>query len=184
MPLEVRSKLTLRGNRLKIDAAAAVETATDIFVALGCSENIARIVVEHLADTSLCGMESHGLMRTLQYAEQFQNGYMVPSAEPHVVTTARGTQEVDGGGGIGIPAMHLAYQHGMAMAAETGISALAIRHVGHTGRHGAFADNAVEQGFLTLCTGGGNRQNWRQVARTAAQTAYYHQPLVRWHSRW
>ncbi len=164
MPLEVRSKLTLCGNRLKIDAAAAVETATDIFVALGCSENTARIVAEHLADTSLCGMESHGLMRTLQYAEQFQNGYMVPSAEPHVVTTARGTQEVDGGGGIGIPAMHLAYQHGMAMAAETGISALAIRHVGHTGRHGAFADNAAEQGFLTLCTGGGNRQNWRQVA--------------------
>lgn len=149
---------------MDVDADAAIAIVFDIFLRLGCSEATARSVAEHLADTSLCGMESHGLMRTLQYAEQFQNGYMLVSAEPRVVTTERGTQEVDGGGGSGIPAMHLAYRHGMETASASGISALAIRHVGHTGRHGAFADEAAEQGFLTLCTGGGNRHNWPQVA--------------------
>lgn len=68
------------------------------------------------------------------------------------------------GGGIGIPAMHLAYRHAIAAARSTGISALAIRNVGHTGRHGAFADAAAEEGFLTICMGGGNRKKWRQVA--------------------
>jgi len=159
-----RSKLTLRGNRVAIDSGAAIGIVAEIFRQLGCGDATARVVAEHLADTSLCGMESHGLMRTLQYAAQFQSGYMNPAAEPRIVATARGTPEVNGDGGIGIPAMRLAYQHGMAMARETGVSALAIRNLGHTGRHGAFADEAAEQGFLTLCTGGGNRQKWRQVA--------------------
>ena len=52
----------------------------------------------------------------------------------------------------------------MKIAKKAGISALAVRNVGHTGRHGAFADEAAEEGFLTLCTGGGNREIWRQVA--------------------
>ena len=164
MPTTVRSKLTLRGERIDIDAVQAIGIVNDIFIRIGCSEHTARLVAEHLTDTSLCGMESHGLMRTLQYAEQFQNGYIAPSAEARIITTERGAQEVDGGGGIGIPAMRLAYEHGITLARKTGISALAIRHVGHTGRHGAFADDAAEQGCLTLCTGGGNRHNWRQVA--------------------
>ena len=164
MPFAVRSKLTLRGDRVNVEAGHAVDIVSDIFVQIGCSEDTAGRVAEHLADTSLCGMESHGVMRTLQYTEQFQNGYMTPSAIPRICKTVRGTEEINGGGGIGIPAMHLAYQHGMAMASKGGMSVLAIRHVGHTGRHGAFADTAAEQGFLTICVGGGNRHKWRQVA--------------------
>ena len=164
MSFTVRSKLSLRGDRVPVVAAEAIDIVSDIFVRIGCRQQTAREVAEHLADTSLCGMESHGLMRTLQYAEQFQNGYLDPVAEPRIVTTASGATEVDGGGGIGIPVMRLAYAHGMAMARDGGMSALAVRHVGHTGRHGAFADEAAARGFLTLCTGGGNRHHWPQVA--------------------
>ena len=160
----VRSKLTLYGGRVDVSTREAVAVVSAIFRAIGCSDDTAHTVAEHLADTSLCGMESHGLMRTLQYAEQFRNGYMKAGAESRVITTPRGIVEVSGGGGIGIPAMSLAYATGMNMARESGISALAIRHVGHTGRHGAFADEAAAKGFLTFCMGGGNRQNWRQVA--------------------
>ena len=160
----VRSKLTLRGGRVPVEATEAVEIVSDIFTRLGCSSEAARAVALHLADTSLCGMESHGLMRCLQYAEQFQNGYLDAAAETRILTSEQGTQTVDGGGGIGIPAMRLAYRHGMALARKQVISALAIRNVGHTGRHGAFADEAAEQGFLTICIGGGNRHDWPQVA--------------------
>ncbi len=164
MDAKVRSKLTLRGGRVKIEAPKAVGIVAAIFEALGCREPVALAVAEHLTDTRLCGMESHGLMRTLQYAEQFRSGYMDAGAEPRITTTPRGTLEIDGGGGIGIPAMTLAYDQGMEAARESGVSALSIRHVGHTGRHGAFADHAAGKGFLTLCMGGGNRQHWRQVA--------------------
>ena len=161
---EVRSKLTLRGERVDVAATHAIELVSEIFTRIGCHSADARAVAEHLADTSLCGMESHGLMRTLQYAEQFQNGYLNPAAQTRIVTTDRGSCEVDGGGGIGIPAMRIAYRHGMELARETGMSVLAIRNVGHTGRHGAFADEAADAGYLTICIGGGNRHNWPQVA--------------------
>ena len=161
---QTRSKLELHGGRVEITADAARQVVGDIFRQIGCSEETASCVAEHLTDTSLCGMESHGLMRTLQYAEQFERGYIKPTAAPVVRATERGAQVVDGDGGIGIPAMRLAYDHALSLAAETGLSALAVKNVGHTGRHGAFADAAAERGFVTIMMGGGNRQTWRQVA--------------------
>ena len=158
------SKLTLEGERVAVAAAEAVEIIGEILIHAGCGADTAREVGEHLADASLCGVESHGLMRALQYVEQYRNGYMKPAAQARIVVTARGTTEIDGGGGIGIPAMRLAYEQGMELARENGISALAVRNVGHSGRHGAFADDAAVRGFLTICAGGGNRQTWRQVA--------------------
>lgn len=159
------SKLDLLdGGRVRVSAEHATAVLHGIFRAIGCDEDIALSIAEHLADTSLCGMESHGLMRALQYAEQFSSGSMRANARPKVVVGDKRQHEIDGCGGIGIPAMALAYEHGMELARETGLSAVAIRNVGHTGRHGAFADDAAEQGFLTIQLGGGNRKNWRQVA--------------------
>ncbi len=76
----------------------------------------------------------------------FQNGYMNPQGSRRFPKTLRAI-EISGQNGIGIPAMHLAYAQGMEQAQKAGISALAIRNVGHTGRHGAFADHAAECGF-------------------------------------
>ena len=159
-----QSKLTLDTPRRAIPADQATALMTGIFTAAGCPPNVARTVADHLTDASLCGVESHGVMRTLQYVEQFRSGYMDPAGTARLIRDPNGVATIDGGGGIGIPAMHLAYATGMDNARKTGISALAIRHLGHTGRHGAFADDAAAQGFLTICLGGGNRQTWRQVA--------------------
>jgi len=60
--------------------------------------------------------------------------------------------------------MKLAYMADINDAKINGISALSIRDVGHTGRHGAFADFAAEKGILSICIGGGNKQTFRQVA--------------------
>jgi LDH2 family malate/lactate/ureidoglycolate dehydrogenase len=162
--MSTHSKLQLVGPRIEVAASQAAGRITAIFRALGCSADVAAEVAEHLADTSLCGMESHGVMRVLQYAGQLRSGVLKADATPLVRKTATGTHEVDGQGGIGIPAMRLAFDHAMDLAWQDGLSALAIRNVGHTGRHGAFADRAAENGFLTFLMGGGNRQKWRQVA--------------------
>jgi len=158
------SKLTLQGTRTVVGAAEAEALISGIFLKLGCSRKASAQVAQHLVDTSLCGMESHGIMRVLQYAEQMQSGYLDSKAEARAFHDRRGVTRVEGGGGIGIRAMQLAYETGMQEARERGISALSIRHAGHTGRHGAFADMAAEYGFPTICIGGGNRKKWRQVA--------------------
>jgi LDH2 family malate/lactate/ureidoglycolate dehydrogenase len=161
---EVRSKLELEEERIVIPVAEIVALVSGVFENIGCSVEVSREVAEHLADSNLCGMESHGLMRTLQYADQFESGYMRPDVEPEIRTSERGATIVDGNGGIGIPAMRLAIEEGCRIAREYGVSAVAIRNVGHTGRLGAFTEAAAYQGFLSICFGGGGREKWRQVA--------------------
>jgi LDH2 family malate/lactate/ureidoglycolate dehydrogenase len=162
---EVQSKLDLGGGkRIAVSEVEAKMVVAGILTRLGNSADVSAAVAGHLADASLSGVESHGVMRVLEYACQMRSGYMTPGAEARVTRSASGATVVDGGGGIGIPAMQLAYCTGIAMAAETGISALAVRNTGHTGRHGAFAEEAAERGCLTICAGGGNRHVWPQVA--------------------
>jgi uncharacterized oxidoreductase len=103
---EVRSKLELEEERIVIPVAEIVALVSGVFENIGCSVEVSREVAEHLADSNLCGMESHGLMRTLQYADQFESGYMRPDVEPEIRTSERGATIVDGNGGIGIPARH------------------------------------------------------------------------------
>ncbi|MCP4389736.1 MAG: Ldh family oxidoreductase [Gammaproteobacteria bacterium] len=161
---KVRSKLELDDERITVAVDEIIALVGGIFENIGCGPAVAREVAEHLADSNLCGMESHGLMRTLQYADQFESGYMRADAEPIIKAGERGATIVDGNGGIGIPAMRMAIDEGCRVAAEQGVSALAICNVGHTGRLGAFTEAAAWRGFLSICFGGGGREKWRQVA--------------------
>jgi LDH2 family malate/lactate/ureidoglycolate dehydrogenase len=158
------SKLQYDGERLDIAADTAVETLTGILRHCGCSEKVAITVAEHLADASLCGVESHGLMRVIQYHDQFCTGMMQAQGKPRFNQLPSAGYVIDGNDGIGIPAMKLAIEHGCELADANGISAIAIRNTGHTGRLGAFAELAADQGYLTITIGGGNRKTWRQVA--------------------
>ena len=158
------AKFQLDCDRVEVSSDDAFTKLSAIFRLLGCEEEIAKSVSNHLVDASLCGVESHGVMRALQYVKQFQSGFMKPDATPQIVTCDNGWEAVDGGGGVGIPAMELAYERGMLQAREKGVSVVAVRNAGHTGRIGAYADVAAEKGFMTICIGGGNRKIWRQVA--------------------
>ena len=158
------SKLDLDGGRIAVPEEQATLVLTGVFRALGFPAETGRLITDHLVDASLSGVESHGIMRVLEYAEQVRSGHIDPVATPRLDQTPQGAVFVDGGGGHGIPAMHLAYAHAADRAAESGLSAIAIRNAAHTGRHGAYAERAADKGFLTICIGGGNRFKWRQVA--------------------
>ena len=80
----MESKLYLKTKRVKIDLTESIDVLTKIFLKLGCFNEVSQEVLTHLSDANLCGMESHGIMRVLQYAEQFQSGYMNPKAKPKV----------------------------------------------------------------------------------------------------
>lgn len=158
----INTKLAVE--RVVVSATEATERVAGIFRDVGCTEEVSLLVAMHLADSSLSGVESHGLMRTLQYVEQFESGSMRADATARETVSERGMHEIDGGGGIGIPAMHLAGETACRLAADAGLAALPVRNVGHTGRLGAFAEKAAASGCLVIIIGGGNRKEWRQVA--------------------
>ena len=161
---KVATKLELTGKRVKVEEKEASDLIVNIFKKLSCPIDVCKAVAEHLIDANVCGLESHGVMRVLQYADQMQNGDIMVNSKPKVITTETGARFVDGGMAIGIPSMKLAYETSMSLAAKNGLAAISIRNAGHTGRHGAFADDAAAKGYLTICTGGGNHRVHNQVA--------------------
>ena len=158
------SKLTLSGDRVEVAVEQAGTMINRIFESVGCSAVTSRVITDHLIDSNLVGYESHGVMRVMQYVQRMRNGIMKVDADPEIRTTETGVTIVDGGMGCGIPTMIRAYEKAMSMARETGLSAVSILNTGHTGRHGAFAADAAEKGFLTICTGGGNHRIHGMVA--------------------
>ncbi len=158
------SKLVDAGPRVCVALDEAHGHLSVILVRAGCTAAVATEVASHLVDASASGVESHGIMRVLQYEDQFRTGYMRPDAVARIVQTPRGATEIDGGGGIGIPAMRLAVAHAVVQAKANAIAAVAVRNLGHTGRLGAYAETAAEAGCVVIIIGGGGRENWRQVA--------------------
>ncbi len=96
--------------------------ATEIMSAIGCRDDIASIVANHLVDASCKGIDSHGMMRLMQYAEQAESRYFLPSARPSAHQNQHGAWIIDGGGGMGIPAMAMGIDKGTSLAKEHGMA--------------------------------------------------------------
>jgi len=158
------SKIIYDGVRVKIEVDEARGIITEILNNCGCELERAELIADHLVDSNLCGVESHGAMRILQYVDQFRSGYMKPESGPCVSREDEIFLIIDGQAGHGIPAMDLAYKSAAKVARTKHICVTSIINVGHTGRHGSFADHYAEDGFFSILIGGGNREVWRQVA--------------------
>ena len=143
--------------------AAMIAFVDEVMRLAGCDRDVAQEVAEHLVDANLSGVESHGVMRIMQYVDQFERRYMWAEGRPVVTENAQGASIVDGNKGIGIPAMKLAVAHGCGTAKKTGISATALTNCGHTGRLGAYAELGAREACLTIIIGGGNRREWPMV---------------------
>ena len=112
----------------------------NVFKKVGCDEDISEFVAEHLVESNLKGVESHGVMRMIQYVEQLESGYMNATGRPSLKRNDKGAWIVDGHGGFGMPALQLGTDKAVGEAKEKGISTVAVLHCGHTGRVGAFAE--------------------------------------------
>ena len=88
---------------------------SSVFQKVGCDEDISEFVAEHLVESNLKGVESHGVMRMIQYVEQIENGYMNSSGRPSLRQNDNGAWIVDGDGGFGITALQLGMEKAETM---------------------------------------------------------------------
>lgn len=135
----------------------------DSLAAGGFSAENADIVSRHLVDAEMKGVSSHGANRLGLYLNEAANDVIDPKAEPVVTAPREGLLHVDGVRGIGIVAMARATEALIAAAGDRGIAAAGIVNCGHSGRMGAYAEQAAEADFLALSFGGGGRRKWGNV---------------------
>ena len=157
------SKLNVK-RRHVVDPVEMSTLAAAILNKLGCDDDVAQMVGQHLVEANQMGVESHGVMRLMEYAKQFESGYMKAAGRPTLNQNERGAWVVDGHDGFGMPAMQLGIEKGIEVAKLQGMSSVAVTNCGHTGRLGAFVEQGANAGCLTICVGGGGRVVWPQVA--------------------
>ena len=68
------SKLDYQGERKAVQADEAIAVLVHILHSHGCAPEPSSVIADHRADSDLCGVEPHGVMRIVQSARQCEDG--------------------------------------------------------------------------------------------------------------
>ena len=117
----------------------------------GGSENAeAELVSRHLVDANLAGHDSHGAGMIPKYVEDLQADLVKPNVRPSLVKDDGAVMIFDGGLGYGRPVAEEAMAAGLERCRETGVVLLALRRSHHLGRIGAYGEQSIAAGLVSL----------------------------------
>lgn len=126
--------------------------AEALFKQVGVPADEASRVARSLVDANLCGHDSHGLIRVVQYMGAIGDGRCVPGAPFTVVKETAGVLVVDGGKGLGQVQAHRLLQRLIPRAQALGLAAGTLKHSGHIGRLGEYAEAAAASKMAFIAT--------------------------------
>ncbi len=133
-----------------VPAATLDRFIADIFAAGGCARDEAERIAFHLMGANLTGHDSHGVIRTPRYMLWLKEGKVLAGQSLTVVVDSPTHAVVDGNFGFGQTIGPLAVDLGIAKAKSNGMSIIALRHSGHIGRIGDWAERAAAQGLVSI----------------------------------
>ena len=127
-----------------------------LFEAAGVSHEEATIVSSALVTGNLMGMDSHGIIRVVQYLDLMGDGKIVPGAKLSVVKDTPAMAIAEGGWGFGQVIARQAAALAVEKARVTGMAAVNVSHCNHVGRVGEYTTWIAEQGMMGLATANGH----------------------------
>lgn len=122
----------------------------EVLHADGCSTEEADCVADHLVEASLCGHDSHGVIRLPRYHSWLGTGQIKARQPLRLISSLGSARQFDGGNGLGQWLARAATAQGVALARKEGIGVILLRRAGHIGRVGAYAEQAAEAGCVSL----------------------------------
>ncbi len=133
------------------------DIATQVFVAAGASQAIARRVSASLVLSNLLGVDSHGVIRIPQYLHAIRTGEIDPQAHAEIVKDNGVVAVLDGRYAFGHVAAEQAMQVAIERARRNAIGAASLFHVSHIGRLGEWSEMAAESGMFGWVSASGSR---------------------------
>lgn len=110
----------------------------------------AAVVAEVLIDTSLEGIDTHGISRLPIYLTRIQNGRINAKPNIKVDRAAPAMANVDGDNGLGQLVGVRSMQAAIDLAEETGVGAVATRHSNHFGASSYYCKMASSGGMVGM----------------------------------
>jgi ureidoglycolate dehydrogenase (NAD+) len=133
-----------------VDHASLANWGAACLRAVGCNDDDARTVADALVQTSLWGIDSHGIARLPHYLARIRAGSIEPRPRYTVTRTAPGTAQFDGGHGLGIAAAFAAMALAQTLAREAGIGAVGLCESTHCGAIGLYTRQAARDGLVGI----------------------------------
>jgi hydroxycarboxylate dehydrogenase B len=133
-------------------AGELIPFCTRIFEAVGVPAEEARIVSFSLVDSNLCGHDSHGIIRVLQYVSNLKDGKLTTGRGWQILEETPAMLAADGNWGLGQVLAYKLLDQLLVKAETLGIAAGTLRRCGHIGRLGEYAEHAAGKGMALFCT--------------------------------
>ena len=126
----------------------------EVAVRLGIPDDQAEHLAKMLTENDLRGVHSHGTRQIAHYTPEFRNARLNATPKPHVSHETPVSATVDGDGGLGYFAAHLATEQAITKARASGVALAISSNHGHIGAAGIYARQALQHDLLCLITGG------------------------------
>ncbi len=121
-----------------------------VFLAAGASQEESGIVARHLVEASLCGHDSHGVLRIPQYLEDIEQKRILPGSKLNIVREWNEGAVLDGRNMFGQVAGHQAAELAITKARRSSMSIVTVNRMNHSGRLGTYVTLATQAGMVGL----------------------------------
>lgn len=111
----------------------------------------AEILANVMAESTLDGVNSHGVNRLPLLFDYIEKGVVDINAEPEIVNTTGFSAQVDGKSGFGILNALFATDLAIEKAEKEGIGLVALRNTNHWLRAGTYGWRAAEKSKILIC---------------------------------
>ena len=135
---------------VRVPAARVERLVGAIMTAAGCATKESEGIARRLVGANLRGHDSHGVIRTPRYVEWIDIGRVVPGQAVVIEKENDVIAILDGGYGFGQSLGEETVDIGVAKAKKNGVGVTALKHAGHLGRIGDWAERAAEHNCASL----------------------------------
>lgn len=140
----------VQAGALRFPADALRAWGRSCLQAQGVPEEDAACVADSLVQTSLWGIDSHGIARLPHYLNRLSHGSIRARPDIRIERSGPASAQVHGGQGLGIVVAHRANALAMEIAREAGVAAVGVSDSSHCGAVGLYSRAAARQGLIGL----------------------------------
>lgn len=117
---------------------------------IGVPDNICKPVIDGLVETSLRGVDSHGVRLIPHYVRAVMVGRIKETPRFSFQQTSSSTGVVDADHGFGIAAGIIAMDYAIELAKKSGIGGVAVKHSSHFGAAAIFGLRAAKRDMIGM----------------------------------
>ncbi|MCE9662184.1 3-dehydro-L-gulonate 2-dehydrogenase [Halomonas sp. M5N1S17] len=117
----------------------------------GLDEHSANLCAEVHSQSTLDGVNSHGVNRIPRFVEYVEKGWVRVDCSPEIIKSLGSVEIYDGRCGIGVVNALMAIDRAIHMARENGVGIVALRNTTHWMRGGSYGWRAAEKGLASIC---------------------------------